>query len=152
MGPADAERRLVTVHYADLVGHTRLVARLDAEEWRALLQRYFAAVVRPIQRYGGTVEKYIGDAVFAVFGVPRAHEDDAVRAVLAAVEMHEALQRLNPAFGQDPGVRLALRVGVATGQAVAPGAGGADQLVVGDLAALAERLQRSAPPGGIVLS
>src|SRR3990172_3868781 len=152
MAPVDAERRLVTVLYADLVGHTELVTRLDPEDWRALLQQYFAAMVQPIQRYGGTVEKFIGDAIFAVFGVPRAHEDDAARAVRAAVEMREALERLNPTFTQELGVPLGLRIGIATGEAVTPAEAGEDRLVVGDLTTLAERLQRAAPPNGIVLS
>ena len=152
IAPVDAERRLVTVLYADLVGHTELVTRLDPEDWRALLQRYFAAMVQPIQRYGGTVEKFIGDAIFAVFGVPRAHEDDAARAVRAAVEMREALEHLNPAFARELGIPLGLRIGITTGEAVTPAEAGEDRLVVGDLTTLAERLQRAAPPNGIVLS
>jgi len=152
IAPVDAERRLVTVLYADLVGHTELVTRLDPEDWRAILQQYFAAMVQPIQRYGGTAEKFIGDAIFAVFGVPRAHEDDAARAVRAAVEMREALEHLNPAFARELGVPLGLRIAIATGEAVTPGEAGEDRLVVGDLTTLAERLQRAAPPDGIVLS
>ena len=152
IAPVDAERRLVTVLYADLVGHTELVTRLDPEDWRAILQQYFAAMVQPIQRYGGTAEKFIGDAIFAVFGVPRAHEDDAARAVRAAVEMREALEHLNPAFARELGVPLGLRIAIATGEAVTPAEAGEDRLVVGDLTTLAERLQRAAPPNGIVLS
>src|SRR3989304_222546 len=146
MAPVDAERRLVPVLSPALVGHTELVTRLDPEDWRALLQQYFAAMVQPIQRYGGTVEKFIGDAIFAVFGVPRAHEDDAARAGRAAVEMREALERLNPPFTQELGVPLGLRIGIATGEAVTPAEAGEDRLGGGGVATPAGRLPRAAPP------
>jgi class 3 adenylate cyclase/tetratricopeptide (TPR) repeat protein len=147
--PSRAERKLVTVLMADLVGHTDILARVDPEEWQALLHAYFAEMTQRIERYGGRVEKFIGDAIFAVFGVPQAHEDDAERAVRAALEMQEALGRLNPVFKKRVGVDLGLRIAAATGEVVTPGVG---QLVTGELAALVERLQRQAPPNGIILS
>ena len=147
--PSRAERKLVTVLMADLVGHTDILTRVDPEEWQALLHAYFAEMTQRIQRYGGKIEKFIGDAIFAVFGVPQSHEDDAERALRAALEMQEGLERLNPVFKKRVGAEIGLRVAVATGEVVTPGAG---QLVTGELAALVERLQRQAPPNGIILS
>src|SRR5256885_16333780 len=92
------ERKLVTILFADLVGSTDLGERLDPERLQAMLQTYFGAMTAVIERWGGTVEKYIGDAIMAVFGVPRTHEDDARRAVGAALDMLLALDRLNPRF------------------------------------------------------
>src|SRR5712692_8781389 len=89
------ERRLVTVLFADVTGSTTLAERLDAEDMRGVLTAVFGALSREIQRFGGTVEKYIGDAVMAVFGYPAAHEDDAERAVRAALAMLVALDQLN---------------------------------------------------------
>ncbi len=148
----NAERKLVTVLYADLVGHTEIGTRTDPEEWRTLLKAYFAEMAKPIERYGGTVEKFIGDAIFAVFGVPRIHEDDAERAVRAAEGMKGALGRLNPWFERRLGAPLGLRIAVVTGEAVTPRQLTQDQLVTGDLTSLAERLQKEAPPNSVVLS
>ncbi len=148
----NAERKLVTVLYADLVGHTEIETRTDPEEWRTLLQAYFAEMAKPIARYGGTVEKFIGDAIFAVFGVPRIHEDDAERAVRAAEGMQAALGRLNPLFTRRLGAPLGMRIALVTGEVVAPRETKTDQLVSGDLTSLAERLQKAAPPNSIVLS
>src|SRR5688572_22339924 len=92
---AQAHRKNVTVVFADLVGSTALGGRLDPETSRHLIERYFAALRSVIERHGGTVEKFIGDAVMAVFGIPTLHEDDALRAVRAAAEMHEALDGVN---------------------------------------------------------
>ncbi len=150
--PSYAERKLVTVLFADLVGHTEILTRVDPEEWLALLNAYFAEMTQPIQRYGGTVAKFIGDAIFAVFGVPRTHEDDAERAVRAAVEMQDRLTGLNPVFERRLGAPLGLRIAAATGEVVAPSEAEGGQLVTGELAALAERLQKEAPINGIVLS
>lgn len=148
----NAERKLVTVLYADLVGHTEIETRTDPEEWRTLLQAYFGEMAKPIQRYGGTVEKFIGDAIFAVFGVPQTHEDDAERAVRAAEEMQSARVRLSPLFTRRLGVPLGLRIALVTGEAVAPRELKQDQFVTGELTSLAERLQKEAPPNSIVLS
>ena len=145
------ERKPVTVLFADLVGSTELVTRHDPEQLRAMLAAFFDEMREQIQAFGGTVEKYAGDAIMAVFGVPRVNEDDAERAVRAALAMRQSLAQLNPLFEKDYGVRLDLRVGVATGEAVAA-AGTADQfMVTGEVATLAARLQ-SAATGVVVVS
>ena len=149
VGPPD-ERKPVTVLFADLVGSTELATRQDPEQLRAMLAAFFEEMREQIQAFGGTVEKYAGDAIMAVFGVPRVNEDDAERAVRAALAMRQSLEQLNPLFEKDYGVRLDLRVGVATGEAVAA-AGPADQLMVtGEVANLAARLQSAAE--GVVVS
>jgi class 3 adenylate cyclase len=148
-GPPD-ERKPVTVLFADLVGSTELATRHDPEQLRAMLAAFFDEMREQIQAFGGTVEKYAGDAIMAVFGVPRVNEDDAERAVRAALAMRQSLEQLNPLFEKDYGVRLDLRIGVATGEAVAA-AGAADQLMVtGEVANLAARLQSAAV--GVVVS
>ncbi len=93
--PARETRKTVTVLFTDVTGSTALGERLDPESLRDVMARYFASMREVIERHGGTVEKYIGDAVMAVFGVPVIHEDDALRAVRAAVDMRDALDRLN---------------------------------------------------------
>src|SRR6266540_394732 len=92
---AGEQRKTVTILFCDLTGSTTLGESLDPEPLRALLARYFERMKGIVERHGGTVEKFIGDAVMAVFGIPQAHEDDALRAVRAAAEMREALDRLN---------------------------------------------------------
>src|SRR5512143_421311 len=89
------QRKLVTILFADLVGFTSMADKLDPEDVRAIQRAYFAAVTAPIREQGGVIEKYIGDAVMAVFGLPKAEESDPDRAVLAALEMHTALAQLN---------------------------------------------------------
>src|SRR5439155_26062290 len=112
-------RRLVTVVFADISGWTPLGERLDAEDLRHILTSFFAALAHEIQRYGGTVDKYIGDAVMAVFGAPLAHEDDAERALSAAIAMHAAIADLNQDLERQYGTRLSLRVGLHSGEVVA---------------------------------
>jgi class 3 adenylate cyclase len=123
------ERKPVTVLFADLVGLTELATRQNPEHLRSMLAAFFDEMREQIQAFGGTVEKYAGDAIMAVFGVPRVNEDDAERAVRAALAMRQSLEQLNPLFEKDYGVRLALRVGVATGEAVAA-AGTANEFMV----------------------
>src|SRR5688572_6619491 len=113
------ERKVVTVLFADVVGSTELATTHDAEPLRALLAAFFDEMRQQIEAYGGTVEKFAGDAVMAVFGVPAVHEDDAERAVRAAVAMRDAVEQLNPMFEHEYGVRLAIRIGIATGDTVA---------------------------------
>ncbi|HEU5299139.1 MAG TPA: AAA family ATPase [bacterium] len=149
LGAAATERRVLSVLFADLVGSTQLVSRIDPEPMRVLSAQYFGAMREEIERVGGVVEKYIGDAVMAVFGLPTAHEDDADRAVRAAVAMQRRMADLNEQGGLD----LHLRVGIATGEVVAdPAAVGAGQfMVTGEAVNLAFRLQAQAPPDGIVV-
>ena len=141
----------MTIVFADLAGSTALGERLDPEALRDLHTRYFAAMRRPLERHGGTIEKYIGDAVMAVFGIPVLHEDDALRAVRAAVEMRDAMAELNRELERDLGVGLELRIGINTGE-VAGIDGVTDHgFVSGDAVNTAARLQSAAPPGGIVI-
>lgn len=147
---APHERKPITVLFADLAGSTELATRHDPEHLRALLSAFFDEMRQQIETVGGTVEKYAGDAVMAVFGVPRVNEDDAERAVLAAVAMRDSLAQLNPLFEQEYGVRLTLRVGVATGEAVAAAEAINEFMVTGEVANLAARLQSATD--GIVVS
>src|SRR5258708_2694947 len=121
---APEERRIVTIMFADITGSTPLADRLDPEDMRAILAGYFNLMTEQIRRHGGTVEKYIGDAVMAVFGAPFAHEDDPDRAIRAALDMQAALARFNQRRqAQDPAVtRLQMRIGINTGEVAAPGA------------------------------
>ena len=144
-------RKTVTIVFADLAGFTALGERLDPEALRDLQTRYFAVMRRALERHGGTVEKYIGDAVMAVFGIPVLHEEDALRAVRAAVEMRDAMAELNRGLEADLAVGLELRVGINTGE-VAGVDGATDHgFVSGDAVNTAARLQAEAPPGGIVI-
>ena len=142
--PAREQRKTVTVLFSDVVGSTALGERLDAETVRQLMTRYFERSREVIERHGGTVEKFIGDAVMAVFGVPVAHEDDALRAVRAAFELREAVESFNPELERAHGTRLELRIGVNTGEVVA---GAEEWLVTGDAVNVAARLQQTAGPG-----
>src|SRR5437870_4996890 len=125
-------RRIATLLFCDMSGSTAMGERVDAESVRDLMFRYFHEMRGAIERHGGTVEKFIGDAVMAVFGVPVAHEDDAFRAVRAASEMRKRLAELNEYLDADFGVRLAVRIGLYSGEFVSgdPSSGGA--LVTGD--------------------
>jgi class 3 adenylate cyclase len=147
LSPApSAERRLVSVLFADLVGFTTLSERRDAEEVRELLSRYFDTCRRLITRYGGTVEKFIGDAVMAVWGTPVAQEDDAERAVRTALELIDAVAALGEEVG---GPDLRARVGVLTGEAAVNLAASGEGMVAGDLVNTASRIQSVATPGQV---
>lgn len=146
------ERKLVTILFADLVGSTDLGEQMDPERLGRLLEAYFEAMTQVIERWGGTVEKYIGDAIMAVFGVPQTHEDDPYRAVGAALEMLDRLAGLNAGFASRFGVELHLRIGINTGQVLAPIGGRAEQmLVVGDAVNTAARLEQAAEPGAVLV-
>ncbi len=149
------ERRIVSVLFADITSSTALAEGLDAEDVRSLLAGFFATMARQIHRHGGTVEKYIGDAVMAVFGSPVAHEDDPIRAVRAAFDMREALRRYNAERAAEDGAapELQMRIGINTGEVVAASgaAEGRDFLITGDAVNVAARLQQSAAPGAILL-
>src|SRR4051812_1112489 len=136
-------RKTVTVLFADIVDSTPLGEALDPEQVRSLMSRYFAEMRTVIERHGGSVEKFIGDAIMAVFGVPDLHEDDALRAVRAAGEMREALARLNRELAHP----LTIRTGLATGEVVT---GDGDTLVTGDTVNVAARLEQAAGPGEIL--
>jgi len=132
------QRKTVTVLFCDVTGSTALGESTDPEALRALLARYFERMKGIVERHGGTVEKFIGDAVMAVFGVPQAHEDDALRAVRAALEMREAL----------PGLGVEARIGVNTGEVVT---GTEERLATGDAVNVAARLEQAAKPGEILI-
>jgi class 3 adenylate cyclase/tetratricopeptide (TPR) repeat protein len=149
VGPS-AERKIVTVLFADLAGSTELVQRHDAEQVRALLGAFFEEMTQRIEAFGGTIEKYAGDAIMAVFGVPAVHEDDAERAVRAALAMQQGLAELNPMFEAEYRARLQLRVGIATGEAVGATEAVSQFMVTGEVTNLAARLQTVAD--GIVVS
>ena len=143
-------RRVVTVLFADLVGSTSLAESLDPERWGALQQRYFAAARAAIEAHGGTVEKFIGDAVVGVFGVPLLHEDDALRAVRAAVELRTTVAAVETGL-DGPGGNLVVRVGLETGLVVAGDPAAREALASGDVLATAARLEQAADPGAIIL-
>src|SRR3954463_2005221 len=142
------ERRTVTVLFCDMVGSTELGERLDPESLRRVLTRYFDAVSGVLERHGGTVEKFIGDAVMAVFGAPVVHEDDALRALRAAAELRGALEPLNAELARSYGASLATRVGVNTGQVVT---GTDERLATGDAVNVAARLEQSAGADEVLL-
>lgn len=147
VAPGETQRRVVTVLFADLVGFTTLSATRDPETIQELQSRYFDRAREIISRYGGVVEKFIGDAVMALWGAPVAHEDDAERAVRAALDLVDMV----PSVGREFGVDLQLRAGVLTGEAaVSMGAEG-QGMVTGDRVNTAARLQSAAPPGGVLV-
>jgi class 3 adenylate cyclase/tetratricopeptide (TPR) repeat protein len=150
-GSAGGARKLVTILFADVVGSTALGERLDPETLRALLTRYFAAARRGLERHGGTVEKFIGDAVMAVFGIPMLHEDDALRGVRAAVELRDAISELNDQLSAERGLRIEFRIGVNSGEVVAGGRDGNGSVVTGDAVNVAARLEQNAPPSEILI-
>jgi class 3 adenylate cyclase len=142
--PPRQARKVVTALFCDVTGSTALGEELDPEVLRGVLNRYFEVIRVVIERHGGTVEKFIGDAVMAVFGIPRLHEDDALRAVRAAAEIRERL----PAVAQEVGVALRFRTGVNTGNVLM---GEGENLAIGDAVNVAARLEQAAEPGEIVL-
>ncbi|MFE9780093.1 AAA family ATPase [Streptomyces sp. NPDC005775] len=149
---AAEERRVVTVIFCDLVGSTALSGRLDPETLRTVTLRYFALMRARIEEHGGTVEKFIGDAVMAVFGVPARHEDDARRALAAARGMVTGLDGLNTELEREHGVRLAVRIGVNTGEVVVSVDPAARQaLVSGEVVNIGARLEQHAGPGEILI-
>ena len=145
------ERKVVTAVFVDLVGSTARAERLDPEDVRALLRRYHETLRRDLERHGGTVEKFIGDAVVAVYGAPTAHEDDAERAVRAALAVRDSIAALND---RDDALDLHVRVGVATGEALVAldaSAAAGESMVAGDVMNTAARIQAAAPVDGILV-
>ena len=139
------ERRLVTVLFADLVGFTGRAEESDPEAVREFQRAYFAAVTREVVRFGGTLEKYIGDAAMAIFGAPQAHDDDAERALRAALEISRAVAELDGG----PEVRIGVNTGEVVGGTAGPQEG--DYTVSGDAVNVAARLQQAAAPGEILV-
>ena len=135
-------RKTVTVIFCDVVGSTELGERFDPEVMRGVMARFYAAAREPIERHGGTVEKVIGDALVAVFGIPVVHEDDALRAVRAALEMRDAVRAMGD---------IQARIGVNTGDVLARDATPGESLVVGDAVNVAARLEQAAAPGEVLV-
>jgi len=144
-------RKTVTVVFSDLVGSTSLGESMDSETLREILSRYFEAMQAVLESHGGAVEKFIGDAIMAVFGLPKLREDDALRAVTAAVEMQAALAQLNAELEQGWGIVLANRTGVNTGEVVAGDVTAGQRLVTGDTVNVAARLEQTAGAGEVLL-
>jgi class 3 adenylate cyclase/tetratricopeptide (TPR) repeat protein len=145
-------RRVVTILFSDVVDSTGLGERLDPETLDQVLTEYIEGVGPVVDRHGGMIAKFIGDAVMAVFGLTELHEDDALRAVRAGVEMRETLERLNEGFEQRYGVVLATRTGINTGTVAGKGLVPDRNFVAGDAANSAARLQQHAEPGEILLA
>lgn len=148
---AQERRKVVTILFSDVAGSTALGEALDPEAVRGLMSRYFMAMKEVIERHGGTVEKFIGDAVMAVFGIPTLHEDDALRAVRAAAQMREALAALNTELHAERGVTIQTRTGITTGEVVAGDPSAGQTLVTGDTVNTAARLEQAAAPGEILI-
>jgi predicted ATPase/class 3 adenylate cyclase len=146
------ERKVVSILFCDLVGFTALSERQDPEDVRARLRPYHARLRQEIERYGGTVEKFVGDAIMAAFGAPVAHEDDAERAVRAGLSILDAIAALNEA---DPELELKVRVGINTGEAVVAVGSSPERgegLVTGDVVNTASRIESVAPVNGVAVS
>ena len=135
-------RKTVTVLFCDVVGSTALAERSDPEVMRGVMARFYAAVRAPVERHGGTVEKVIGDALMAVFGIPAVHEDDALRALRAALEMRDAVREMG---------EIQARIGVNTGDVLARDPTQGESLVVGDAVNVAARLEQAAEPGEVLV-
>jgi class 3 adenylate cyclase/tetratricopeptide (TPR) repeat protein len=149
--PRREVRKTVTIIFCDVTGSTALGERLDPESLRDVQSRYFGAMRAAIERHGGTVEKYIGDAVMAVFGIPRLHEDDALRAARAAADMREELAALNKELERDRGVTIQVRIGMNTGEVVAGVSSTDPAFVTGDAVNTAARLEQGAAPGEVLI-
>jgi class 3 adenylate cyclase/tetratricopeptide (TPR) repeat protein len=144
-------RKVVSIVFSDLKGSTSMGEKLDSESLREVMTRYFDAMSAELERHGGVVEKFIGDAIMAVFGLPTLHEDDALRAVRAAAGMQHALGGLNDELERHWGVRLTVRTGVNTGQVVAGDPTAGQRLVTGDAVNVAARLEQAAGAQEVLL-
>jgi class 3 adenylate cyclase len=149
---ADAvSRKMVTLLFCDVTGSTALGEQLDPEALRGVMSKYFEAARLAIQRHGGTVEKFVGDAVLAVFGIPEVREDDALRAVRAAAELRESLAALSAELTSSMGIRFAVRTGLNTGPVVSGPARAGGSFATGDTVNTASRLEQAAQPGEVLL-
>jgi len=145
--PGTGTRKMVTILFTDLVDSSRLSQALDPEVLWNLLTRYFEEMSAVIHTHGGIVEKYIGDAIMAVFGMPTLHEDDALRALRAAVEMRDSLAVLNRDLDAAWGVQLSSRTGINTGEVIAGDHRRGHQFVTGEAVSNAKRLEEAGTPG-----
>ena len=153
--PSSDERRLVTILFADIVGSTSFAERLDAEDWKAIVDPALARFTAVIESHGGRVAQLLGDGLLAFFGAPVVHEDDAIRAVRAGLGLVEATRKLGSRTVGSPEAHLEIRVGISSGEVVVGAVGGGDRreyLAVGDAVNVAARLQAAAPPMGVLVS
>ncbi len=144
-------RKTVTVLFCDVADSTPLGERLDPEVLQRVMARYFEETSAVLERHGGTVEKFIGDAVMAVFGIPTVHDDDALRAVRAATEMRTALADLNGELRRDFDVELSVRTGINTGEVIAGDPAAGQAFATGHAVVVAERLEKAARGGEILI-
>jgi class 3 adenylate cyclase/tetratricopeptide (TPR) repeat protein len=149
--PPQEVRKVVSIVFSDLKGSTAMGEKLDSESLREVMTRYFDAMSAELEKHGGVVEKFIGDAIMAVFGLPTVHEDDALRAVRAAADMQRAQAVLNDELERHWGVRLTVRTGVNTGQVVAGDPSAGQRLVTGDAVNVAARLEQAAGAQEVLL-
>ena len=149
--PTGERRKTVTVLFADIVDSTSLAAALDPEVLRAVMRRYFDTVRTIVERHGGTIEKFMGDAAMAVFGVPQMHEEDALRAVRAARDLREALIALNAELNREHELELRVRIGIDTGEVLTGDAAAGQPFATGAAVNVAMRLQQAALPGETLL-
>jgi class 3 adenylate cyclase/tetratricopeptide (TPR) repeat protein len=149
--PAREARKTVTVLFTDVTGSTALAEHNDPEAMRSVMERYFDRMKQVIEQHGGTVEKFIGDAIMAVFGVPEIHEDDALRAVRAAADMRQALADLNNELERERGIRITVRTGINTGPVVAGDPSAGQRLVTGDAVNVGARLEQAAHADEILI-
>ncbi|MCK9898837.1 AAA family ATPase [Frankia sp. Cpl3] len=139
-------RKIVTIMFVDITGSTDIGEKIDSEQLQQVMWRFFTTVREVIYAHGGTVEKFIGDAVFAVFGIPVLHEDDALRAVRASLDIRAAMEELNAEFHRDLNLQLRVRIGINTGEVTVAGGG-----ATGDPVNVASRLEEAAPPDEILI-
>ena len=144
-------RKIVTIVFSDLKGSTAMGEKLDSESLREVMTRYFDAMSAELEKHGGVVEKFIGDAIMAVFGLPKLHEDDALRAVRAAFDMQKAQAVLNDELDRHWGVRLTVRTGVNTGEVVAGDPSSGQRFATGDTVNVAARLEQAAGAQEVLL-
>jgi class 3 adenylate cyclase/tetratricopeptide (TPR) repeat protein len=149
--PPQEFRKIVTIVFSDLKGSTAMGEKLDSESLREVMTRYFDAMSAELEKHGGVVEKFIGDAIMAVFGLPKLHEDDALRAVRAAFDMQKAQAVLNDELERHWGVRLTVRTGVNTGEVVSGDPTTGQRLVTGDAVNVAARLEQAAGAQEVLL-
>lgn len=149
--PVERLRKIVTIVFSDVTGSTALAEQLDPESIRTIMSRCFDVIKEVLERHGGTVEKFIGDAVMAVFGIPTVHEDDALRAVRAVTEMQRELAALNEQLSEQLGVAVQFRTGVNTGEVVAGDPRSGQSFASGDPVNVAARLEQAAPPGQVLI-
>ena len=150
-----SDRRVVTVLFTDVSGFTAMSEKMDPEAVAGIVNRFFEVLTEPIYRYGGVVDKYIGDAIMALFGAPVSHEDDPLRGVMAGWAMQKAAQAFAADLEQQTGILLRVRVGMHTGLVVAGSVGGtqrADYTVTGETVAIASKMEAAAPLGGVLVS